>query len=75
VLDNATLPVVVLGGERDSDERALLMGIHAAMRAGASGAAIGRNIWGHASPARMTAAIAAIVHGGASVEQAVQTLR
>lgn len=75
VLDNATLPVVVLGGERAKDDREVLTGIHAAVQAGASGVAVGRNIWGHAAPARMTAAIAAIVHGGASVDEAVGALK
>jgi len=74
VLKNASLPVVVLGGERAPDERAVLAQIHEAMQAGASGVAVGRNIWGHPSPARMTAAIAEIVHGGATVEQALATL-
>lgn len=74
VLENATLPVVVLGGERATDARDVLAQIHDAMQAGASGVAVGRNIWGHESPARMTAAIAAIVHGGASVDEAIRLL-
>lgn len=75
VLENATLPVVVLGGERAADARDALAQIYDAMQAGASGVAVGRNIWGHESPARMTAAIAAIVHGGASVDEAMRSLR
>jgi DhnA family fructose-bisphosphate aldolase class Ia len=74
VLENATLPVVVLGGERDTDARAVLAQIYEAMQAGASGVAIGRNIWGHELPAKMTAAIAAIVHGNANVDEAMQLL-
>lgn len=73
-LDNATLPVVVLGGERAADAREALTQIHQAMQAGASGVAVGRNIWGHDAPARMTAAIAAIVHGNASVDEALRLL-
>jgi DhnA family fructose-bisphosphate aldolase class Ia len=74
VLDNATLPVVVLGGERASNDRDVLAQIYDAMQAGASGVAVGRNIWGYAAPAKMTAAIAAIVHGGASVDVALRAL-
>jgi len=44
------------------------------MQAGASGVAVGRNIWGHESPAKMTAAIAAIVHGNAGVDEAMRLL-
>ena len=51
-----------------------LDGAGPAMQAGASGVAVGRNIWGHASPARMTAAIAAIVHGNASVDEAMAAM-
>jgi DhnA family fructose-bisphosphate aldolase class Ia len=74
VLDNATLPVVVLGGERAHNDREVLAQIHSAMQAGASGVAVGRNIWGHAAPAKMTAAIVAIVHNNASVDEAVRLL-
>ncbi len=74
VLENATLPVVVLGGERATDARDVLAQIHEAMQAGAAGVAVGRNIWGHESPARMTAAIAAIVHGNAGVDDALRLL-
>jgi DhnA family fructose-bisphosphate aldolase class Ia len=74
VLQNATVPVVVLGGERASDAREVLSQIHEAMQAGASGVAVGRNIWLHESPAKMTAAIAAVVHGGASVDEAMRAL-
>jgi DhnA family fructose-bisphosphate aldolase class Ia len=74
VLENATLPVVVLGGERATEARDVLTQIHQAMQAGASGVAVGRNIWGHESPAKMTAAIAAIVHGNAGVDEAMRLL-
>ncbi|MCS7061407.1 MAG: deoxyribose-phosphate aldolase [Anaerolineae bacterium] len=74
VLDNATLPVVVLGGERAVDAREALTQIYQAMQAGASGVAVGRNIWGHESPAKMTAAIASIVHGNANVDEALRLL-
>ncbi len=74
VLHNATVPVIVLGGERTSNIRDVLTQIHEAIQAGASGVAVGRNIWGHESPARVTAAIAAIVHGNASVDEAMRDL-
>jgi len=74
VVENATLPVVVLGGERADEVRAVLTQIYEAMQAGASGVAVGRNIWGHELPAKMTAAIAAIVHGNASVDEAMRLL-
>ena len=44
------------------------------MDAGAIGTTIGRNIWEHAQPARMVAALAAIVHEDASVDVAMRQL-
>jgi DhnA family fructose-bisphosphate aldolase class Ia len=45
-----------------------------AVAAGAIGCAVGRNIWGAADPTKMTAALAAIIHGGAGVAEAMKLL-
>jgi len=39
--------------------------------AGAAGVAFGTNIWTDPNPGAMTAAIAAVIHGGESVDQAL----
>ena len=44
------------------------------MDAGAIGTTIGRNIWEHSQPARMVAALAAIVHEDAPVDVAMRQL-
>jgi DhnA family fructose-bisphosphate aldolase class Ia len=75
VVQGVYTPVVVLGGAKGDDPRELLANIHGAMQAGACGVAVGRNIYQYAQPAKMTAAIAAIVHGGASVEEALRELK
>lgn len=67
-------PVVILGGPGRNNERAVLQDIRHAMDAGAIGTTIGRNIWEHESPARMVAALAAIVHEDASVDHAMRQL-
>jgi DhnA family fructose-bisphosphate aldolase class Ia len=67
-------PVVILGGPGRNNERAVLQDIRHAMDAGAIGTTIGRNIWEHAQPARMVAALAAIVHEDASVDVAMRQL-
>jgi DhnA family fructose-bisphosphate aldolase class Ia len=74
VTHNVPVPIVILGGEKAASERDLLESVKKAMDAGAKGVAIGRNIWQHAHPDRITAAIAAIVHGNATVEQALKEL-
>jgi DhnA family fructose-bisphosphate aldolase class Ia len=67
-------PVVILGGPGRNDERAVLQDIRHAMDAGAIGTTIGRNIWEHSQPARMVAALAAIVHEDAPVDVAMRQL-
>ncbi len=68
------VPVVILGGAKAGAERDMLTKIKAAIDAGGAGVAIGRHIWQAPNPAKMTAAVAAIVHRNASVEEAVQLL-
>ena len=68
------VPVVVLGGAKMDDDAAVLRTIRAAMDAGGSGVAMGRNIWGHRNPRQMTEAVSAIVHDNASVDQALAIL-
>jgi DhnA family fructose-bisphosphate aldolase class Ia len=67
-------PVVILGGPGRGNVRAVLEDIRHAMDAGAIGTTIGRNIWEHESPARVVAALAAIVHEDASVDAAMRLL-
>ncbi|RKX70961.1 MAG: deoxyribose-phosphate aldolase, partial [Spirochaetes bacterium] len=42
---------------------------------GASGVAIGRNVWGADNPVNMTRALAAIIHQQVSVQEAVAILK
>jgi DhnA family fructose-bisphosphate aldolase class Ia len=49
--------------------------VHDAIAAGGAGASIGRNVFQHRSPASMVKAIAAIVHGGATVKEALALLK
>jgi len=63
--------VVIAGGAKLGDDRALLEMVAGAMEAGAAGASIGRNAFQHAHPTKITQAICAIVHGGKSVDDAL----
>jgi len=73
VTEGTFVPVVILGGSKTS-ERDMLTDIRAALDAGASGVAIGRNVFQCEDPAAMTAAIVALVHEDANVEDAVRML-
>lgn len=72
--DSVYAPVVILGGSKKVPERELLQQIKDAMEAGGSGVAMGRNIWGHESPARYASAIARLIHEDCSVDAALKEL-
>ncbi len=74
VTQTCFVPVVMLGGVKAGNERALLETIHAAIAAGAAGVAIGRNIFQARDPRAMTRAVAAIIHQGASVDAALSLM-
>jgi DhnA family fructose-bisphosphate aldolase class Ia len=67
------LPVVHAGGSRISDGE-LLERQEAAMRAGAIGCSVGRNIFMHEDPEAMTAALAAVIREGHSAADALAGL-
>ncbi|GIO15712.1 aldolase [Cohnella xylanilytica] len=68
------VPVLVRGGGRASDEE-IMHRTEKLMKKGASGIVYGRNVIQHDNPAAMTSALMAIVHDGASAEQALAILR
>ena len=75
VTQTCYVPVVMLGGVKTGDARALFETIHKAIEDGAAGVAIGRNVFQADNPAAMTAALAAIIHAGATVDAALEILR
>jgi len=74
VVDAAPIPVLVAGGPRTEDDEALLTMVHRAMRCGAAGVCMGRQIFAHPHPDRIVRAIASIVHHEADVVAAMQHL-
>jgi len=74
IVATSMVPVIVLGGAPTTHEREFLQAAHEAIAAGASGIAIGRNVWAHPQPVKMARALHAIVHGGASADQAMGVL-
>jgi DhnA family fructose-bisphosphate aldolase class Ia len=73
VIDNAGVPVMVLGGPKMESVRDVLQVVYdAVVVAGAAGVAFGTNIWTHRDPRAITAAIASMIHGGASVDEALE---
>ena len=75
IVDNCYVDVLALGGAKVNDDRAVLQSAKDAMDAGCNGLMIGRNVWGHSNIAGMARALNAIVHGNASVDDALKELQ
>jgi DhnA family fructose-bisphosphate aldolase class Ia len=75
VVEATYVPIVVLGGSKSKEPADLLTGISDALQAGAKGVAVGRNIYQHETPDKVTAAIAAVIHDGATVDAALEYLK
>ena len=67
-------PAIVLGGPNRGNIREVFTDVRGAIDEGAVGIAIGRNIWAHERPAKVVAAMGAIIHDGASVDKAMAIL-
>ncbi len=72
IVDACFKPVVIMGLGRRSSTEEFLTEMKAAMDAGAAGGTIGRNIFEADNPQAMAAALAAIIHQGVSVSEAVK---
>ena len=74
VTSGCFVPAVILGGAKKGNERVMLENIRDALDAGAVGVAVGRNIFQADDPAAMTAAVAALIHDDASIDEAMEIL-
>jgi fructose-bisphosphate aldolase, class I len=68
------IPVLVRGGGKAADEE-ILQRTEALIQQGAAGIVYGRNVIQHQNPPGMTRALLAIVHDGATAEQAAALLK
>lgn len=75
VTASVSIPVLVAGGTKSQTDTEILEVVHGAMRGGAAGASIGRNVFQAKSPRAMAQALARIVHDGATVKEARQALK
>jgi fructose-bisphosphate aldolase/2-amino-3,7-dideoxy-D-threo-hept-6-ulosonate synthase len=74
VVESCPVPVVIAGGPKCKSIQEVLETTSDAMKAGAAGLSIGRNIFQFENPTQIAKALVAIVHNGASVEQALKIL-
>ena len=69
VVNSCPIPVIIAGGPK-LEERAALELAYSAVKAGAAGVDMGRNIWQSKYPVPMIRAVRAIVHGNVNVNEA-----
>jgi putative autoinducer-2 (AI-2) aldolase len=69
VVQGCPVPVIIAGGKKLPEKDALNLTFNA-IRDGASGVDMGRNIWQSDQPVEMIQAVRSIVHDGLSVEEA-----
>lgn len=74
VTESCPVPVVIAGGPKCKSAEEILQTTSDAVKAGASGLSIGRNVFQCENQALIVKALSAIVHKGASVEQAQKIL-
>lgn len=75
VVKGCPVPVIIAGGPKMKSDKDVLETVEGAMGAGAKGVAIGRNVFQHESPTKITRAIARIVHEGWSSADALGELK
>ncbi|MGI8604181.1 MAG: class I fructose-bisphosphate aldolase [Verrucomicrobiales bacterium] len=71
IVRECPVPVIVLGGAAMDNETSLFEMVRNAMDGGASGIAIGRNVWQHHKPERIARALHDLVHTDAEVALAL----
>ncbi|MCW3994561.1 MAG: 2-amino-3,7-dideoxy-D-threo-hept-6-ulosonate synthase [Candidatus Bathyarchaeota archaeon] len=74
VTESCPAPVVIAGGPKCKSVQEVLQTTSDALKAGAAGLSIGRNIFQCEDPTKITEALAAIVHQNVTVEQAQKIL-
>lgn len=75
VVENALVPILVLGGPRAETTRDFLEIVRMAMDAGAKGVVVGRNLWQQEDPSSLAKALSLIVHDDRGVEEALRVVR
>lgn len=74
VIRGTHIPVVIAGGPKMKTEKDVLLMVEGAIKAGAAGLSIGRNIFQAKDPRKITAAMRMIVHEGKTAEEASEFL-
>lgn len=71
-VEGCCIPVLIAGGPKTNTTREFLQMVHDAMRAGAAGLSVGRNICQHENPRKLTAILSRIVHEEMGIDEAIE---
>ena len=74
VLKGVNIPVLIAGGPKEGKSEDLLRLIDSYLKVGASGIAVGRNVFQHPNPGLFTNLISRLVHGVISLEDCIDEL-
>jgi fructose-bisphosphate aldolase/2-amino-3,7-dideoxy-D-threo-hept-6-ulosonate synthase len=74
VVESCPAPLVIAGGPKCKTSDEVLQTVHDALKAGAAGLSIGRNVFQHENPTQIVKALSAIVHSNADVPTALKIL-
>ncbi len=74
VVEACPVPVIIAGGPKAETTQQILQMVQDSIKAGGAGLSIGRNVFQQDNQTLMVKALVAIVHEGASVEQALKLL-
>lgn len=74
VVNGTFSPIVILGGSKVESIFDLFKAIEDSINVGAKGVAIGRNVWKHESPQKMTKALVELVHNNKSAEEVLENI-
>ncbi len=72
VIEGCPVPVVMAGGPRVGSDREVFDFVYDGIRKGAAGVNLGRNVWKNKYPVPMIRALRAIIHEGATADEANQ---
>jgi len=75
VTQGCPVPVVIAGGEKMEQDDDILKMVEGSIQAGGAGVSIGRNVFQHANPTRMIAAISAVVHDRMPAREAAKLIK
>lgn len=71
IVRTSPVPVVIAGGPRTETLLGALEQTAEAIQAGARGAVVGRNLWGHGDPAMAARAFRGVIHDGLAAQDAL----